>query len=173
MKYLTEEARLTLGVLEVVPPQGTNLVLATHIPHGEADVLVLHGLHIETCFLKEREKKRERKKKLSALGVKELSDGSSRGGKLFPHTPIVGMVVTISPSLSLYRMVVFPAASRPTMRILISFLPMRLLSRLPNMFPMMHLWLLICTATKLCSDREGWRSGGVRLSRKHHKPHSN
>ena len=28
--------------------------------------------------------------------------------------PIVGMVVTISPSLSLYRMVVFPAASRPT-----------------------------------------------------------
>lgn len=30
------------------------------------------------------------------------------------HSPIVGMVVTISPSLSLYRMVVFPAASRPT-----------------------------------------------------------
>ena len=28
--------------------------------------------------------------------------------------PIVGMVVTISPSLSLYRMVVLPAASRPT-----------------------------------------------------------
>ena len=28
--------------------------------------------------------------------------------------PIVGMVVTISPSFSLYRMVVLPAASRPT-----------------------------------------------------------
>ena len=27
---------------------------------------------------------------------------------------MVGMVVTISPSLSLYRMVVLPAASRPT-----------------------------------------------------------
>lgn len=38
---------LTLGVLEVVPPQGTDLVLATHVPHGEADVLVLHRLHIE------------------------------------------------------------------------------------------------------------------------------
>ena len=37
--------------------------------------------------------------------------------------PMVGMVVTISPSLSLYRIVVFPAASRPTMRILISFFP--------------------------------------------------
>lgn len=30
--------------------------------------------------------------------------------------PIVGMVVTISPSLSLQRTVVFPAASRPTWR---------------------------------------------------------
>lgn len=28
--------------------------------------------------------------------------------------PIVGIVVTISPSFSLYKMVVFPAASRPT-----------------------------------------------------------
>ena len=37
--------------------------------------------------------------------------------------PIVGMVVTISPSLSLYRMVVLPAASRPTMRMRTSFLP--------------------------------------------------
>lgn len=28
--------------------------------------------------------------------------------------PIVGMVVTISPSFSLYKIVVFPAASKPT-----------------------------------------------------------
>ena len=54
-----------------------------------------------------------------------------------PDRPIVGMVVTISPSFSLYRMVVFPAASSPTMRILISFLPIRLFSRLLKMFPMM------------------------------------
>lgn len=33
---------------------------------------------------------------------------------------MVGIVVTISPSFSLYKMVVFPAASRPTIRILIS-----------------------------------------------------
>lgn len=37
-------------------------------------------------------------------------------------SPMVGMVVTISPSFSLYRIVVFPAASRPTMRMRISFL---------------------------------------------------
>ena len=30
------------------------------------------------------------------------------------NVPIVGIVVTISPSLSLYKMVVLPAASRPT-----------------------------------------------------------
>ena len=40
----------------------------------------------------------------------DAADGSSCGGSL----PMVGMVVTISPSLSLYRMVVLPAASRPT-----------------------------------------------------------
>lgn len=39
------------------------------------------------------------------------------------HLPIVGMVVTTSPSFSLYRIVVFPAASSPTMRMRISFFP--------------------------------------------------
>eukprot|EP00001_Collodictyon_triciliatum_P160353 28172_3 len=42
--------------------------------------------------------------------------------------PMVGMVVTISPSLSLYRMVVLPAASKPTMRMRISFLEKRRLN---------------------------------------------
>lgn len=44
----SKPAWLTLGVLEVVPPQGTDLVLAAHVPHGEADVLVLHRLNVET-----------------------------------------------------------------------------------------------------------------------------
>lgn len=51
--------------------------------------------------------------------------------------PIVGMVVTISPSLSLYRMVVLPAASRPTIRILISFFPNRPLKRFAKTFPIL------------------------------------
>jgi hypothetical protein len=37
-----------LGVLEVMPPQRTDLVLTTDIPHGERDVLVLDGLDVET-----------------------------------------------------------------------------------------------------------------------------
>lgn len=38
-----------LRVLEVVPPEGSDFVLATHIPDSEANVLVLHRLHVEPC----------------------------------------------------------------------------------------------------------------------------
>mmetsp|Transcript_86548 Transcript_86548/g.137360 ORF Transcript_86548/g.137360 Transcript_86548/m.137360 type:complete len:203 (+) Transcript_86548:191-799(+) len=37
-----------IGSLVVVAPQGADLVLASHVPHGEGQVLVLHSLHIET-----------------------------------------------------------------------------------------------------------------------------
>ena len=43
-----------LGVLEVVPPQRADLVLAADVPHGEADVLVLNGLDVEAWKEKER-----------------------------------------------------------------------------------------------------------------------
>lgn len=36
-----------LRVLEVVAPERANLVLATDVPHGEADVLVLDRLNVE------------------------------------------------------------------------------------------------------------------------------
>lgn len=39
----------TLGVLEVMPPERTNLVLTADIPHGELNVLVLDGLDVEAC----------------------------------------------------------------------------------------------------------------------------
>lgn len=38
----------TLGVLEVVSPEGTDLVLTTDIPHGKLNVLVFDGLNVET-----------------------------------------------------------------------------------------------------------------------------
>ena len=41
-------ASLHLCVLEVMSPQRSDLVLSADIPHGEADVLVLDCLHIET-----------------------------------------------------------------------------------------------------------------------------
>jgi len=37
----------TLGVLEVMPPQRSDLVLTTDIPHGELNVLVLNSLDVE------------------------------------------------------------------------------------------------------------------------------
>lgn len=54
-----------------------------------------------------------------------ISQNNNRPGDLSTrdNLPMVGMVVTISPSLSLYKMVVLPAASRPTIKIRISFLP--------------------------------------------------
>ena len=38
-----------LGVLEVMPPQRSDLVLTADIPHGELNVLVFDSLDVETC----------------------------------------------------------------------------------------------------------------------------
>lgn len=38
----------TLGVLEVMSPQGPNLVLSTNIPDGELNVLIFDRLNVET-----------------------------------------------------------------------------------------------------------------------------
>lgn len=54
---------------------------------------------------------------------------------------MVGIVVTISPNFSLYKIVVLPAASSPTINILISFLPKRPLNKFENIFPIL---LAIC-----------------------------
>ena len=42
-------SKLTLCVLEVMPPQRPNLILTSDVPHSETNVLVLHRFHIETC----------------------------------------------------------------------------------------------------------------------------
>jgi hypothetical protein len=38
----------TLGILEVMSPQRSNLVLSANIPHGELNVLVFYSLDVET-----------------------------------------------------------------------------------------------------------------------------
>jgi len=40
---------LTLGVLEVMSPQRSDLILTSHIPHCEAYILILNCLYIKTC----------------------------------------------------------------------------------------------------------------------------
>lgn len=76
-----------------MPPKGTDLVLSSDIPDSEGDVLVFHSLNVKAC----------------------MHYASGRGNaEIQLYSPIVGMVVTISPNFSLYRMVVLPAASSPT-----------------------------------------------------------
>jgi hypothetical protein len=38
-----------VSVIEVVPPQGPQLFLPTHVPHREYHILVLDLFHVETC----------------------------------------------------------------------------------------------------------------------------
>ena len=51
---------------------------------------------------------------------------------------MVGIVVTIFPNFRLYRMVVFPAASNPTIKICASLWTVRLLNNFPNMDPILR-----------------------------------
>ena len=58
------------------------------------------------------------------------------------NLPIVGIVVTISPSFNLYKIVVFPAASSPTMRMRISFLPIKLANTFVKKLPIVDDFLI-------------------------------
>jgi hypothetical protein len=110
----------TLGVLEVMSPQRSDLVLSTNIPYGELNVLVFDSLNVEAW------------KTRCQLFPGQIEACCVNGAII----PIVGMVVTISPSFSLYKIVVFPAASKPTIKILISFFPQSLSKSFENVRPM-------------------------------------
>lgn len=43
------QTSFTLSVLEVMSPQWSDLVLTTHIPHSETNVLIFYRLNIKTC----------------------------------------------------------------------------------------------------------------------------
>jgi len=69
----------------------------------------------------------------------EASFVSWKVKSLWGQIPIVGTVRTISPSFSLYRIVVFPDASSPTMRILTSVLGRNLLANRDMIAPIRQL----------------------------------
>lgn len=50
---------------------------------------------------------------------------------------MVGIVFITSPNLSLYKIVLLPAASKPIINILISFWPKSVLNKLVKIFPIM------------------------------------
>ena len=102
-------------------PERSDLILATNIPHSEADVLVLNRLHVEPCNA------------INPLNLCSVYEGRTR------TSPIVGIVVTISPSFNLYNIVVFPAASSPTRNISTSDLMTNIASQLTHQYP--HLLL--------------------------------
>lgn len=39
----------SLRILEVMPPERSDLILSTDIPHGKLDVFVLNSLYVEAC----------------------------------------------------------------------------------------------------------------------------
>jgi hypothetical protein len=43
----------SIGVVEVVPPQGPQFLLAANIPYSEHYILVLNLLNIKTCNTKQ------------------------------------------------------------------------------------------------------------------------
>ena len=106
------------------------LVLATDIPHGERNVLVLDGLDVKTCrsggswghgqssalcqFDATSLRTCDARRGKFARRISSAARNAIGGSQGVSYLPMVGIVVTISPSLSLYRMVVLPAASRPT-----------------------------------------------------------
>lgn len=87
-----------LSILEVILPQGTNSLLTSHVPDCECDAPELYLFHVESCS------------DWPLLGSAVTIDNMEI------ISPIVGMVVTSSPSFSLYRIVVFPAPSNPSIR---------------------------------------------------------
>ena len=98
-----------IRVFEVVLPQRPQLFLAAHVPHGEHHVLVLHLLHVEACRVAQRSAHRKGFQGLCGA-AKPAAGGRGRA----PSAPMVGTVLSTSPMCSLYKMVVLPAASRPS-----------------------------------------------------------
>jgi len=100
-------------------PKWSNLVLTADIPDCELNVLIVDRLDVKAYMD-------------SLFSTVQILDVNG-----LVNVPIVGIVVTISPSFSLYRIVVLPAASRPTIKMRISFLPHSLSKSFEKETPML------------------------------------
>lgn len=91
----------TVRVLEVVPPERSDLVLSSNVPYSEGNVLVLDSLDVEACSAIEVKRQQGKGIRLPEL-EKSAAACCSREPRVFAmYLPMVGIVVTISPSLSL------------------------------------------------------------------------
>lgn len=119
-------------ILASLIPYGTDLILAADIPHSKANILVLHSLHIESFRhtaphqfhnilhmynqIQQQTSCKQKNCSLCRQSPNPEQHSAHSWAKIigWHELPTVGMVVIISPSFSLYRMVVLPAASSPT-----------------------------------------------------------
>ena len=125
-----------LSVLEVVSPQRPDLILSTDVPHRELNVLVFDSLDVEAYWEHgklgfHRDQKVAGAADSPMVGIVVLSGSAGQSDQR-----LGGKTYTISPSFNLYKMVVFPAASRPTIKIRISFFPHSLSKSFENVNPM-------------------------------------
>jgi hypothetical protein len=117
-----------------VSPKRADFVLASHIPDSEADVLVFHSLNIESCA------KRLDGRKVGTVPmvgmVVTMKDRLAKEQSLEEKSSHQSRPISIctykrcqrhctNRGLGPYRIVVFPAASRPTIRIRISIKTIR------------------------------------------------
>ena len=103
----------TLSVLKVMSPERANLILSTDVPHRERNVLVLHGLDVETD-------RRNRRHDLTELEL--VQDGRLTGG-------IETNLRHRRASRNRLRQSLIPRSSRRTPRVHPSFARARVLSR--------------------------------------------
>ena len=126
---------------EIPHPNWSHLILAPNIPNSKRNVFVFHSFDIKAC---DGGRSQQRRFQTSAF------------------SPMVGMVVTISPNLSLYKIafgvvgketivsysarcpaycqrhsLVLPAASKPTIKILFSSFENRLSNKRLNERPIL------------------------------------
>lgn len=89
----------TLCILKVVSPKRSDLVLAANVPNCKAYVLVFYCFHVKTYEIKFTNISNTRihlSIKIYAIARTVMASQS-----ISLYIPIVGIVVTISPSLSL------------------------------------------------------------------------
>ena len=103
----------TLSVLKVMSPERANLILSTDVPHRERNVLVLHGLDVETD-------RRNRRHDLTELEL--VQDGRLTGG-------VETNLRRRRASRNRLRQSLIPRSSRRTPRVHLSFTRSRPLPR--------------------------------------------
>lgn len=100
-----------IGIGVITTPVWPDASLTTEIPNLKFKIFIRYLLYVESNRCKENSIRELKQSKIITTSSNQAN--------------VLGMVVTTSPTWSRYRMVVFPAPSRPRINILISRDPSR------------------------------------------------